>query len=94
MEFAAAGESGGRPLPVTIRRLTAEGIPWRVRAEVWSEEAGQFAGRITFEPDQERASVPVRTGPTSLRGGSQAEVIAEAHQLSERRLRAMLHALG
>lgn len=91
MEFAIAGTVRSR-VPVTIRRLTAEGIPWRVRAEVWAEDHG-YAGRLRFEPDTTRPVVAPREGPASLRGSSEVEVLSEAHSFSESRLRALLHSL-
>lgn len=87
-----AQDSRGGP-GITIRRLNADGIPWRVRAEVWPEGGG-YSGRLTFEPDVDPPPCGSRHGPASLRGPSQAEVLAEVHGLSERRLRALLHSLG
>ncbi|HUH11775.1 MAG TPA: hypothetical protein VMK65_01640 [Longimicrobiales bacterium] len=78
---------------MTIRRLVAEGIPWRVRAEVWPDDEG-YAGRLTFEPDSVGGRSGAREGPALLRGTSEGEVLAEAHSLSERRLRLLLHALS
>lgn len=91
MEFAIT-RAGGSPSPVTIRRLTAEGIAWRVRAEVWAEDHG-YAGRLMFEPDTTRPLVAPREGPASLRGTTEVDVLSEAHSFSETRLRALLHSL-
>ena len=93
MEFATIKPDDLRRVPVTIRRLVAEGIAWRVRAEVWPDDEG-YTGRLRFEPDAVRAPSGPREGPALLRGTSEAEVLAEAHSFSERRLRLMLHSLA
>lgn len=92
MELAIASAGDAR-LPVTIRRLTAEGIPWRVRAEVWPEDRG-YAGRLMFEPESPRRILLPREGPAVLRGSTEADVLLEAHSFSESRLRALLHSLA
>lgn len=77
----------------TICGISAEGIRWRVR--VGTREAGQgYSGRFLFEPEDTASFFGPRRGPLMLRGGSREEVVAAAHELSERRLRQLLRSLA
>jgi hypothetical protein len=75
-----------------LRRLTAGGGQWRVRVQSWRSEEG-YEGRLVFEPEG-RFPSPDRFGPPALRGGSREEVVAAAYELTEPRLRALLHSLS
>lgn len=76
-----------------IRRLTALGIHWRVMVEAWPVR-DTWTGRLIFTPDQPAPLFEPRQGPIMLRGGSRAEVLEAAHDIPERRLRALLHSLA
>lgn len=77
----------------TICRLAGEGAKWRVQVEAWEGEHG-FQGRFVFEPERPDGRRDQRVGPPQLRGRTSAEVLAAAHEVPERRLRALLHSLG
>ncbi|MFS8638046.1 MAG: hypothetical protein FWJ74_08155 [Gemmatimonadota bacterium] len=77
----------------TIRRISALGIHWRVRVETFKGVDG-WAGRLVFEPQSPVMRYPPRRGPISLQGATQAEIVAAAHEIDERRLLALFHSLG
>lgn len=77
----------------TIRRLSALGIHWRVGVEAYRGITG-WIGRLIFEPQAPGTRYAVRRGPVTLHGRTQAEILAAAHDLDERRLRELLYSLG
>jgi hypothetical protein len=76
-----------------IRRLTENRTRWRVSVQTWPEQNG-FHGRFVFEPDGARPERETREGPPLLAGRSREEVLRCAHDVTEARLRALLHSLG
>jgi hypothetical protein len=75
-----------------VRRITAEGIHWRVLVESWREE-GEYVGRLVFEPDTAEPLYTGRKGSPTLRGTTSQEVVMSAHDLSENRLKEVLYSL-
>jgi hypothetical protein len=88
-----------RPIPqdltpgsAAIRRISADGTQWRVLVET-SQEADGYRGRLVFLPVARPPQFHPRQGAFTLRGRSRAQVIAAAHDLPERWLRAVVHSL-
>ena len=77
----------------TIGRIRDHRGNWRVLVEAWPEQAG-YAGRLVFAPDRADAPLGMREGPSSLRGSTREDVVSQAHEMPETRLRAMLHSFG
>jgi hypothetical protein len=75
-----------------IRRLSGQRSSWRVVVHTWPEQDG-FLGRIVFEADGARPARETREGPADLTGTTREHVVRSAHELPERRLRALLHSL-
>jgi hypothetical protein len=75
-----------------VRRISAEGIHWRVVVESWRDD-GAYVGRLVFEPETAEPSYSARQGSAMLRGGTATDVVLSAHDLSENRLREVLHSL-
>lgn len=79
----------------SIRRITEGGLRWRVMVETW-QESDAYHGRLLFRQeaaeadgtDADRESAPL------LHGSSRTDVLALAHDVSEERLRQVLHSLG
>lgn len=87
----------GQALPrnvVPICRLAAEGTHWRVSVESTQTGEGGVSGRFLFEPDGPSMGYTVRTSGPTLRAGHPEEVFAAAHEVSEERLRELLHSLS
>lgn len=76
-----------------IRRLSSERSSWRVVVQTWPDRDG-FHGRIVFESDGSRPARETREGPADLIGSTREDVVRSAHELPERRLRALLHSLS
>lgn len=76
-----------------IRRLTEHRTRWRVSVQTWPDQNG-FHGRFVFEPDGARPEGETREGPPLLAGSSREDVLRSAYDVSEARLRALLHSLG
>lgn len=76
----------------TVRRLSAEGIHWRVVVESWRDR-DTIVGRLVFEPDTSEPLYSSRHGMPMLRGESHQEVVLSAHDLTDARLREVLHSL-
>ena len=79
----------------SIRRITGGGMRWRVLVETW-QESDAYRGRLLFHRDAgegERLDGARESAPL-LRGGSRTDVLALAHDVSEERLRQVLHSLG
>lgn len=74
-----------------IRRIVEDRKRWRVVVETWSEQDG-YHGRFVFSPDG-GFGVDTREGPAALRGHTREEVIAEAYNLPEDRLKQLLRSL-
>ena len=91
MHLDAPG-SIARERSAAVRRITAEGIHWRVLVETWREET-DFVGRLVFEPDTAEPLYTARRGSPTLRGDTQQAVVMLAHDLSENRLKEVLHSL-
>ncbi len=77
----------------TIRRISDDRAKWRVRVEAWPDAPG-YRGRLVFEPDGRAAPLGTRAGPPALQGRTREDVLNEAYEMPEQRLRAMLHSLG
>jgi hypothetical protein len=93
MRFSLVDSMVVRPNTSTICRISALGTRWRVMVESWEVGDG-WRGRLVFEPDSPAAAFEPRRGPAAFRGRNQADVLDVVHQLPERRLRELLHALG
>jgi hypothetical protein len=85
-------QDAAAPAAATLCRLSAEGVYWRVLVAAW-QRGEEWIGRLVFEPEGTGAAGEVREGPPLLRGQSQAEVVASAHDIPERHLRLLLHSL-
>lgn len=77
----------------TIRRITADGVRWRVQVETWAVDDG-CGGRFVFRLDEPETHLEPRFGPATLRGETPEELIAEAYGVPERRLRELVHSLS
>ena len=76
-----------------IRRISDERAKWRVLVEAWPDEPG-YRGRLVFAPDGADAPLGPREGPPALRGRTREDVLTQAYEMPEQRLRVMLHSLG
>lgn len=72
-----------------ICRFYDDRNPWRVVVETWPERDG-FHGRVVFMQDTQADR---REGPDAFRGRTREDVIAEAHELPESRLRQIFRSL-
>ena len=91
MSALDARESDAAICSATIGRFDAECSRWRVVVEAWPNEE-RYQGRLIFQRDdpgtvQSRVSAPLLTGRTP------EEVVSAAHELPEKRVRAVLHSL-
>ncbi len=77
----------------TIRRITDDRAKWRVLVEAWPDDPG-YRGRLVFEPDGVAAPLGLREGPPALQGRTREDLLTQAYEMPEQRLRAMLHSLG
>ncbi|MHB1168501.1 MAG: hypothetical protein ACYC28_04370 [Longimicrobiales bacterium] len=77
----------------TIRRISDDRAKWRVLVEAWPDAPG-YRGRVVFEPDGAGAPLGLREGPPALLGRTREDLLNQAYEMSEQRLRAMLHSLG
>ena len=79
----------------SIRRIMGGGMRWRVMVETW-RESGAYHGRLLFqrETDERKRLSGARESAPLLRGRSRTDVLALAHDVSEERLRQVLHSLG
>ena len=75
-----------------IRRILEDRTHWRVMVETWPERDG-YHGRFVFSPDGGGDLSYPREGPDALRGRTREEVIAEAYELPEDRLKQVLRSL-
>lgn len=76
-----------------IRRIFQDQAPWRVLVETWPERDG-YHGRFVFSPERRRIPADSREGPAALRGHTREDVIAQAYDLPEDRLKQVLRSLG
>lgn len=76
-----------------IRRIFEDRTQWRVVVETWPEFDG-YRGRLVFRPDQASLRADTRAGPDALRGRTREDVLAEAYNLPEDRLKQLLRSLG
>ena len=76
-----------------IRRIYQDQTRWHVLVETWPERDG-YHGRFVFSPDRARGVAVEREGPDALRGRTREDVIAQAYNLPEDRLRQLLRSLG
>ena len=76
-----------------IRRIVEDRTQWRVLVETWPERDG-YHGRFVFSPERSSAPEELRAGPDALRGHTREEVIAQAYDLPEVRLKQVLRSLG
>lgn len=75
-----------------IRRLSDDRLQWRVVVETWPERDG-YHGRLVFTQDS-NAQPDRREGPDALRGSTREDVISNAHDLPEERLRQVFRSLA
>ena len=76
-----------------LRRIFEARTQWRVMVETWPEHDG-YHGRFVFAADRAPARADKREGPDALRGRTREEVVAEAYNLPEARLKQLLRSLG
>lgn len=76
-----------------LRRISDARTHWRVVVETWAERDG-FHGRFVFSPDSALVPAGKREGPDALRGSTREDVVAEAYNLPEARLKQLLRSLG
>lgn len=76
-----------------LRRISEARTRWRVMVETWPEHDG-YHGRFVFAPDGAPAPGDKREGPDALRGRTREDVVAEAYNLPEARLKQLLRSLG
>jgi hypothetical protein len=76
-----------------IRRIEQDRTHWRVSVETWPERDG-YHGRFVFSPNGSHVPADMREGPDALRGSTREEVIAQAYELPEDRLKQVLRSLG
>jgi hypothetical protein len=76
-----------------LRRLTEGRERWRVLVETWYE-SDEVRGRLLFHPEAARPPQVARESSAMLHGRSREDVVAAAHELTEDRLRRVLHSLG
>jgi len=88
-----APELARRRMVSPIRLLHAEGGPWRVAVEAWPGRDG-WQGRFVFEPSRSTVMPVKREGPVRLRGATPEDLVADAHDVPEARLRALLWSLA
>jgi len=93
MGFELLDAGTARSSLTAIRRIVALGVHWRVTAEAWPGGDG-WSGRLIFSPDHPAPAVEPRQGPVILHGRNRLEILAAAHDISEQRLRALLHSLA
>lgn len=75
-----------------IRRLTDDGLRWRVMVETWRESEA-FHGRLVFRREESEGDAD-RQSAALLHGSSMEDVLALAHDFPEDRLRRVLYSLG
>lgn len=82
-----------QPESTAIRRLWLAPERWWVRVEAWRH--GEFwIGRLVFVLDGMPPQFAARRGPPALLGRTREEVVSAAHEVSEARLREVLHSLA
>lgn len=91
MEVVAEGN--GSRCRAVVARVGAERTRWRVMVEAWPA-ADRYEGRLVFEPDAFGASASSRMTAPVLRGHSAEDVVSAAYDMSEKRLRELLHSLA
>lgn len=91
MEVVANGN--GSRCRAVVARMGAERTRWRVTVEAWPA-ADRYEGRLVFEPDSLGMSANSRVTAPVLRGQSAEDVVGAAYDISEKRLRELLHSLA
>jgi hypothetical protein len=76
-----------------LRRISDDRTQWRVLVETWPVRDG-FHGRFVFAADRAANPADKREGPDALRGSTREDVIAEAYNLPEDRLKQLFRSLG
>jgi len=76
-----------------ITRISDDRAKWRVLVEAWPDAPG-YRGRFVFSPDGANAALGTRKGPPALQGHTREDVLNQAYEMPEQRLRVMLHSLG
>ncbi len=76
-----------------IRRIRQDRTQWRVLVQTWPERDG-YRGRFVFAPEGPETPPDPRAGPDALRGRTREDVIAQAYNLPEDRLKQLLRSLG
>jgi hypothetical protein len=75
-----------------IRRITEGRRRWRVLVRTWREH-DLYRGRLVFESDDVLASGSGRESAAVLQGRSLEDVVSDAYDLTDDRLRKVLHSL-
>jgi len=91
--MSVVADGSGSRCRAVVARMGAERTRWRVMVEAWPS-AGRYEGRLVFEPDNLGASASSRVTAPVLRGGSAEDVVGAAYDMSEKRLRELLHSLA
>jgi len=76
-----------------VRRISAMGIHWRARMEAWQVRGG-WRARLVFEPDVPTGRLEPRKCAPTFYGATLTDVLQAAHDLSDKRLREILHSFG
>lgn len=76
-----------------IRRITEGPRRWRVLVEAWPEQ-DEFRGRLLFHPEGTLSWAGGRESTALLQGHTMEDVVSRAYDLSEERLRRLLHSFG
>lgn len=75
-----------------ICRISDERSSWRVAVETWPERDG-YHGRFVFTQDR-TPTIDRREGPDALRGSTREDVISDAYDLPQERLRQLFRSLA
>ena len=91
MSASDARDSGASSCSATIGRFDAERSRWRVVVEARLDQEC-YQGRLIFQRD-DPGTVDSRVSAPLLTGRTPEEVVSAAHELTEKRVRAVLHSL-
>lgn len=76
-----------------VRRISALGNHWRAMVEAWQVPGG-WRARLVFEPDGPASRLETRKCAPTFYGSTFTDVLQAAHDLSDDRLRELLHSFG
>ena len=91
MSASDVQDSGASSCSATIGRFDAERSRWRVVVEARLDQEC-YQGRLIFQRD-DPGNVESRVSAPMLTGRTPEEVVSAAHELPEKRVRAVLHSL-